>query len=95
MENVIKGEHKHAAGIKTPRLWKSRYAFHQQPVLVGIMRWVDGGALAATSVLTVLLARDHLSREQAATLAAADLVAVLTFFLICHIGNHHVSNQLG
>jgi hypothetical protein len=105
------GEHELASATRTRWLAKSRYAIrhdasapgqkalhrvpHKQPVLTGIVRWVDGGTVAATTFLMVFLARSHLSHEQAATLAAADLVAVLTFFLISHIRDHQFSNNPG
>src|ERR1700728_824412 len=94
------GEHELAAAIKPRWLLKSRSALrhdavapnrkalhpplNKQPVLTGIVRWVDGGAVAAVTFLMVFLARSHLPHEQAATLAAGNLVAVLTFFLISH-----------
>jgi hypothetical protein len=103
------GEHELAAAIRTRWLVKSRYAFrhdaaipnrkalpqvlHKQPALAGLVRWVDGGTVAATTFLMVFLAKSHLSHEQAATLAAADLVAVLTFFLISHIRDHRFPNN--
>jgi hypothetical protein len=105
------GEHELATGIKMRRLSKPRYALrrnvaaparnalrpvlHKQPGLTGILRWVDGGTVAATTFLTVGLARGHLSHEQAATFAAAGLVAVLTFFLFSHIRDHQFSNSQG
>jgi hypothetical protein len=101
-------EHELAAAITIRRLSKARYALrrdtatparnalqpvlHKQPGLAGILRWVDGGTVAATTFLTVGLAKGHLSHEQAATFAAAGLVAVLTFFLISHIRDHQFSN---
>jgi hypothetical protein len=103
------GEHELAAAIRTRWLVKSRYTLrpdatassrttsqpvlYKQPALTGLVRWVDGGTVAVTTFLMVFLARGHLLHEQAATLAAADLVAVLTFFLMSHIRDHQFSNN--
>jgi len=105
------GEREFAAAVKPRWLLKSQYTLRhdgvaprrkaldqlpsKQPALAGVVRWVDGGTVAATTFLTVFLARGHLSHEQAATVAAAGLVAVLTFFLISHIRDQALSNRQG
>jgi hypothetical protein len=100
------GKHDLAAVGNAPWLSKPRYAvahdstapglnslqvFRNHPTPPWMIRIVDGSTVVATTLLTVWLGRGHLSREQAATLVTADLVAVLTFFLMSRIRDYQTT----
>lgn len=101
------GKYQFAAASNAPWLSKPRCGVAHDSATVGLnslyhvlpnhpvppwmIRIVDGGTVVATTLLTIWLARGHLSHQQAATLVTADLVAALTFFLVSRIRDYRTT----
>jgi hypothetical protein len=77
------------------RISQSHTVRRNESVPSWVVRSVDGCTVVATTFITGWFARGHLTHDQAITLAAADIVAVLTFFLISRVRDFRFSNFYG